>query len=175
MIFQQLFLILQVFQTFNHINIHFKNYTIMIVAPLNEFGTYINLHPLFSKVEQSLIMLDFSKPGEKVFIDGEKLIAIPSFNKAKSKQEAYLEAHNRYIDIQICLQGTETFGWKNREECKLPKAEFDINKDIIFYSDEPSTYFTIPENHFAIFFPNDCHAPLIGNGLIKKVVFKVEI
>ena len=73
----------------------------MIVAPLNEFGTYINLHPLFETVEQALITLDFSNPGERVYIDGENLFAIPSFNKAKTKEDALLEAHDRYLDIQI--------------------------------------------------------------------------
>ncbi|MGE0079476.1 MAG: YhcH/YjgK/YiaL family protein [Bacteroidales bacterium] len=147
----------------------------MIVAPLNEFGTYVNLHPLFERVEQALITLDFSKPGEKIYIDGEKLIAIPSFNKTKTKEEAALEAHNRYIDIQICLQGEETMGWKNREECDSPKGEFNEEKDIIFYNDSPLNYIKVPANYFAIFFPNDAHAPLIGEGMIKKVVFKVLI
>ncbi|MCB8964469.1 MAG: YhcH/YjgK/YiaL family protein [Bacteroidales bacterium] len=147
----------------------------MIVAPLNEFGTYINLHPLFEKVEQALITLDFSKPGERIYIDGEKLFAIPSFNKAKTKEEALLEAHDSYIDIQVCLSGEETMGWRNREDCRAPRAPFDKEKDIIFYNDTPTNYITLPANHFAVFFPGDAHAPLIGTGLIKKVVFKVLV
>lgn len=147
----------------------------MIVAPLNEFGTYINLHPLFERVEQALITLDFSKPGERIYIDGEKLIAIPSFNKARTKDEAPLEAHDKYIDIQICLQGEETIGWRNREECLLPRDPFNKEKDIIFYDDSPTNYFRVAANHFAIFFPNDAHAPLIGEEVIKKVVFKVLV
>ncbi|BDX38900.1 beta-D-galactosidase [Tenuifilaceae bacterium CYCD] len=145
----------------------------MIVAPLNEFGTYINLNPLFEKVEQALITLDFSKPGEKIYIDGEKLIAIPSFNKARTKDEAPLEAHDKYIDIQICLQGEETMGWRSREDCHSPKGVFDKEKDIVFYNDTPLNFIKVPTNYFAIFFPNDAHAPLIGEGVIKKVVFKV--
>lgn len=147
----------------------------MIISELNDFGTYLSLHPLFQKVEQSLITLDFSKPGEKVYIDGENLIAIPSFNKARMKEEALLEAHDKYIDIQICLQGTETFGWRHRSSCKIPKSEYNPETDTLFYTDNPDTYFTLTPNHFAIFFPNDCHAPLIGDGLIKKVVFKVAL
>jgi len=145
----------------------------MIVAPLNEFGTYINLHPLFEKVEQALITLDFSKPGERVYIDGENLFAIPSFNKAKTKEDALLEAHDRYIDIQICLQGEETMGWRSREDCHSPQAPFDKEKDYVFFNDKPINYIKVPTNYFAIFFPNDAHAPLIGDGVIKKVVFKV--
>lgn len=147
----------------------------MVVAPLSEFGTYINLNPLFEKVEQALITLDFSKPGEKIYIEGENLIAIPSFNKARSANEALLESHDKYIDIQICLQGEETIGWRNRESCTAIKDPYNPTNDITFYSDEPAFYITLKPNQFAIFYPDDCHAPLIGNGFIKKVVFKVRL
>ncbi len=147
----------------------------MILAPLSEFGTYLNLHPLLSRVEQALITLDFSKPGEKIYVDGEKLIAIPSFDKGKSRENALLEAHNRYIDVQVCLQGNETMGWRSRTDCHQPQSEFDGAKDIIFYNDQPMSYVSVPPYHFVIFFPNDCHAPLIGEGFIRKVVFKLEI
>ena len=145
----------------------------MVVAPLTEFGIYVKLHPLFEKVEQALITLDFGKPGEKIYVDGESVFAIPSFNRAKAREEALLEAHDKYIDIQVCLQGTETIGWRNRSSCHSPRAPFDREKDIIFFADSPENYIKVPELHFAIFFPNDSHAPLIGDGFIRKVVFKV--
>lgn len=147
----------------------------MILAPLNEFGTYLRMHPLFEKVEQALITLDFSKPGEKIYIDGDNLIAIPSFNKSRSESEAFLESHDRYIDIQICLQGEETIGWRDRYSCRAIKQPYNYQNDITFYNDAPTTYINLKANEFAIFYPNDCHAPLIGHGLIKKVVFKVKI
>lgn len=147
----------------------------MIVAPLSEFGTYIKLYPLFEKVEQALITLDFSKPGEKIYIEGENLIALPSFNKARSANEAPLESHDKYIDIQICLQGEESIGWRNRESCNAIKEPYNPINDITFYDEEPAFYITLKPNQFAIFYPYDCHAPLIGNGFIKKVVFKVRI
>lgn len=147
----------------------------MILASLSEFGTYIRVHPLFERVEQALITLDFSSPGEKIYIDGENLIAIPSFNKARGQHEAYLESHDRYIDIQICLQGKETLGWRDRHSCTAIKEPYNADNDITFYSDEPTCFISLPPNQFAIFYPSDCHAPLIGDGFIKKVVFKVKL
>ncbi|MDI3527628.1 MAG: hypothetical protein PWR03_1811 [Tenuifilum sp.] len=147
----------------------------MIIASLNQFGTYLKLHPLFERVEQALITLDFSKPGEKIYIDNDNLIAIPSFNKARSANEAILESHDRYIDIQVCLQGEETFGWADRFACNSIAKPYNNENDITFYNDKPTTYFTLKPNQYVIFFPNDCHAPLIGSGLIKKVVFKVKV
>jgi len=147
----------------------------MILAPLAELGTYLNLHPLFERVEKALITLDFTKPGEKIYIDGENLFAIPSFNKARDAGEAPLESHDKYIDIQICLQGEETIGWRDRQTCNAIKEPYSNDNDITFYSDYPTCFITLKPNQFAIFFPSDCHAPLIGEGFIKKVVFKVKL
>jgi biofilm protein TabA len=147
----------------------------MITASLKDFHRYINLHPLFEKVEKALKTYSFDKPGERIYLEGDKLFAIPALDNAKSKDNASLEAHNRYIDIQVCLEGNETMGWRDRADCKSPKAPFDNEKDIIFYIDKPLSYFCVPAGSFAIFFPEDCHAPLIGEGMIKKVIFKVEV
>ncbi|HOY72346.1 MAG TPA: YhcH/YjgK/YiaL family protein [Tenuifilaceae bacterium] len=147
----------------------------MILSSLNEFGTYVNLHPLFSRIESALITMDFTHPGERIYIEGDNLYATPSFSKAKAKEEALLEAHDRYIDVQVCLQGEEIMGWRNRSECLLPKEPYNEKDDITFFSDPPATFLKVPAYHFVIFYPADCHAPLIGTGLIKKVVFKVKL
>lgn len=147
----------------------------MVTASLQEFKKYQVLHPKFSKVEEFLKTFSFQTPGEKISIEGDKLFVIQSIDKAKQKEDAFLEAHNKYIDIQICLEGNETMGWRNRKDCSNPKGSFNIEKDIIFYNDEPLNYFKVPAGSFAIFFPEDAHAPLIGEGMIKKIIFKVEV
>ena len=147
----------------------------MITASLKDFERYINLHPQFSKVGEFLKTFSFGNAGERIQIDGEKLFVVQSIDNAKSKENAFLEAHNRYIDIQICLEGNETMGWRDRCSCKSPKGQFNREKDIIFYNDTPLSYFNVPTGFFAIFFPEDCHAPLIGDGVIKKVIFKIEL
>jgi YhcH/YjgK/YiaL family protein len=147
----------------------------MITASLADFHRYLNLHPQFQTVEAFLKSYIFGEPGERVYIDGEKLFAIPALDQAKAKENAPLEAHNRYIDIQVCLEGHETMGWRSRSDCHSPKSTFDTAKDILFFDDKPLSYFDVPAGSFAIFFPEDCHAPLIGEGIIKKIIFKVEV
>jgi len=147
----------------------------MITASLTDFHRYISLHPKFQRVEEFLKTYIFEQPGERIYIDGEELFVIPALDQAKSKDIALLEAHNRYIDIQVCLEGVETMGWKSRFDCRNPKDSFNTEKDIIFYTDKPLNYFDVPAGSFAIFFPEDCHAPLIGEGKIKKIIFKVEL
>lgn len=147
----------------------------MITATLKDFHRYTSLHPQFIKVEEFIKTYTFGKPGERVYLNDDKLFVIPAFDIAKSRENAFLEAHNRYIDIQICLEGHEIMGWRDRGDCKSPKTSFDAEKDIIFFNDKPLFYFDVPAGSFAIFFPEDCHAPLIGEGEIRKIIFKVEV
>lgn len=66
-------------------------------------------------------------------------------------------------------------GWKPRAKCVDPKGEFNLEKDVIFYNDQPDMYFTLTDGQFVIFYPEDVHAPMIGEGVIKKLVVKVKI
>jgi beta-galactosidase beta subunit len=36
-------------------------------------------------------------------------------------------------------------------------------------------YFQLHAGQFGIYFPEDVHAPMIGNGNIKKIVIKVAV
>ena len=63
----------------------------------------------------------------------------------------------------------------NQEVIARKKKGNNIDKDVVFYSDMPDMYFELTDNQFAIFFPEDVHAPMIGEGEIKKLVIKVKI
>lgn len=88
---------------------------------------------------------------------------------------AKFECHNKHIDIQLCLHGREQLGWKPREKCTTEKEGYNEEKDVQFYSDEPDMYFQLTDGQFAIFFPEDVHAPMIAEGEVKKLVIKVKI
>ncbi|MGZ8561924.1 MAG: YhcH/YjgK/YiaL family protein, partial [Flavisolibacter sp.] len=66
-------------------------------------------------------------------------------------------------------------GWKPRETCHQPKGGYNEEKDVQFYSDAPDMFFQLKSGQFAIFFPDDVHAPMIGDAEIKKLVIKVKI
>ena len=85
------------------------------------------------------------------------------------------ECHDMNIDIQYCIKGKETFGWKPRQNCVLPNGDYNPEKDVLFFSDVPDLFFELAKNQFVIFFPEDVHAPMIGVGEIKKLVLKIKI
>ena len=93
----------------------------------------------------------------------------------KKKGDAKLEVHNEYIDIQVLVSGREeSFGWSDRKALKEPVGEFDAQKDIQFFDDEPQTYYTLRPGQFTVLFPEDGHAPMVGEGTVRKIIVKVR-
>lgn len=111
----------------------------------------------------------------KHFIDGENLFVNIVDSNLKTPQEARLEVHDKYIDIQIPLSKAETFGVTPRSECKLPDGEFNTEKDILFYKDPVTETITAQPGEIVTFAPETAHAPLIGEGTIHKAIFKVRV
>lgn len=150
----------------------------MIVDSLKNSGKYAGLNPLFAKAfayihSVDLVLLEAGK----FDIDGENLRGIVSDKNGVTAEEstAKFECHNAHIDIQVCIRGKETIGWKPRNTCTSPRGEYNAEKDVLFYNDAPDMFFGMTDNQFSIFYPEDVHAPMIGEGMIKKLVIKVKI
>jgi biofilm protein TabA len=148
----------------------------MILDTLKNADKYTSLHKNFSRAFEFIRNTDLAGiEAGKYPINGDDLHASVSLKDGYKMSEAKFEAHDRYIDIQVCPSGVEMIGWKPRKDCVDPKAPYDAQKDVIFYNDQPATYFELHEGQFAIFFPDDVHAPMIGEGPIKKLVLKVKL
>lgn len=91
------------------------------------------------------------------------------------REKLMLEAHHRFIFIHVPISGEESMGWSSIENVKNKMAEYDEDNDIIFYGDAPQRVFHIHPGQFAIFFPEDAHAPNIGIGNHKKLCIKIAI
>lgn len=91
------------------------------------------------------------------------------------REKASLEAHRLYIDIQVPLKGTEIMGWAPVAALKHPRGEYNAEKDVIFYGDAADSLLHVKVGEFAIFFPEDAHAPNIGLGNHRKLCIKVPV
>lgn len=145
----------------------------MVIDTLSNAKIYYPLHPLMEHAFAYITAhMEKLEPGTHR-IDGEKLYIMVSEGDLRPKEAVFLEAHNKYIDIQVCLEGGETFGWRPRKRCFTPQGNFNTERDIQFFDDVPNNYFSVNAREFVIFFPEDAHAPLIGTGKNKKAVLKV--
>ena len=148
----------------------------MIIDTLKNAPKYFSVHPLFEKAFEYIRSTDLKNAkDEKVDIsEGLKAIFSNAPGKTKEASMAKFECHNKNIDIQLCIDGVETIGWKPREKCANPNGEYNAEKDVLFFNDSPDMFFQLNNTQFAIFFPEDVHAPMIGEGNIKKLVMKVK-
>lgn len=149
----------------------------MIVDTLQNASKYFSVHLLFEKAFGYIQQTDLANaPDGKTDIgEGLKVILSNAPGKTKEDSLAKFECHDKNIDIQLCIQGVETFGWKPREKCIVPNGDYNSEKDVRYYRDVPDTFFQLTNSQFAIFFPDDVHAPMIGEGEIRKLVIKVKI
>ncbi|MCD8034053.1 MAG: YhcH/YjgK/YiaL family protein [Alistipes sp.] len=148
----------------------------MILDSLKNSALYENVNPRMKKAFALIASTDWTtmEPGIHE-LDGKDIYVNVMERELKQKPDAKLEVHNEYIDIQVLISGREeSFGWSERKDLKLPQSEFDAEKDIQFFDDVPQTYYTLRPGQFTVLFPEDGHAPMVGEGTMRKIIVKVR-
>ena len=149
----------------------------MIIDTLKNGSQYTSLHPLFGKAFDFINQNDIAalENGTIQIEEGLKVIVSTGNGKTRETSLAKFECHDKNIDIHVCVKGLETIAWKPREKCVTPNGDYNPEKDVRFFNDTPDMDFQLTDGQFVIFYPGDVHAPMIGEGEIKKLVFKVKI
>ncbi len=147
----------------------------MILDSIKNAELYYSISPLVKEAFDWLAKTDvMALSAGRHDIDGDNLFVNVNDVDLKPRQEAALEVHNRYIDIQIMCGEQEEYGWAERSNCLSPREEFNCEKDVQFFNDAPQTFFTLKAQQFVIFFPGDAHAPMLGEGSVRKLIFKLQ-
>ncbi|PQJ84906.1 YhcH/YjgK/YiaL family protein [Aliivibrio sifiae] len=99
-------------------------------------------------------------------------------DKTELKEHRRSEIHHKYLDVQLILEGTETFGYS---EYPLISIEDDCleEKDIAFSNDvQDEQFVTLETGEFIIFTPKQPHRPLVAvndkPAAVKKLIIKVN-
>lgn len=148
----------------------------MILDSLNNAGLYESIHPRFKQAFDFLCTTDLvTLPLGKVELDGSNLFVNVVEITGKGTEEAQLETHNNYIDIQVPVSAAETMGWSAGDKLSLVTDSYNAEKDITFYADKASNFIVVKPTEFVVFFPTDGHQPGIATGIIKKIIVKVLV
>lgn len=112
-------------------------------------------------------------------IRGQQMFARVLSYTTGPREDAVLESHRRYMDIQVVLTGQETVAvWP--AETLSPLGPYDVVRDVTLYeppTSQPVTFEFRP-GYFAVFLPQDAHMPQLVSRApcrMKKVVVKVAI
>ena len=147
----------------------------MIIDTLDNLGKYQGINPLFADVVEFLKKNDLNVMEDgKYPIKGKDLVLNLTTAKGKAPDEAEVETHVKMIDIQMPLDGPETYGYTPL--CNLPEEEYNAEKDVTMYPGlMAESFIDCQPGMFAIFFPQDGHAPCITMAPeIRKAIFKVK-
>jgi biofilm protein TabA len=148
----------------------------MILDTLAESARYAALHPGFPRAFEFLAATDLTAlPPGRHALDGDRMYVSIDHKDGRGRDGARLEAHRRYIDIQFTIEGDEQIGWMPLAACGSSAAGFDESKDVGFFDAAVTTWLAVPPGSFAVFFPDDAHAPLAGRGPLKKAIVKIAV
>lgn len=148
----------------------------MIYTTLTESSRIEDLHPNFKE------LFDYVKNNNllnheigRITLDGENLFINNVNPKMMKPEEQVLEVHEEYIDVHFPLDKAEIIGVRPLKDCTKLKSPFNKEEDYALYEDTPSNFITVNPGEFLIVYPEDAHAPIIGEGKIRKLIAKVRI
>ena len=134
----------------------------MIVSNLQNSQRVEGLHPLFKTLFDYVKTHDlFHAELGRIEIDGDNLFINNVNPECVARDKQVLELHRDYIDVHMLL----------KDEVK----PYEANGDCALYSDAPTTFVDLLPGQFMIVYPEDPHAPLIGQGKIRKLIAKVKL
>ena len=148
----------------------------MILDILENARCYMPLNKGLARAFEFLTRPDLAElPAGRHEIDGDRVYALVVEGPGRQPADAMLETHQKYIDIQLVLAGTDEMGWSPLSSCEEPAGEYDPEGDAQLFTDQPEAWVSARPGVFAIFFPEDAHMPMISSGELRKVVAKVAI
>jgi len=150
----------------------------MIRDTVENAAVYRGIHPGIDRVLKSIADGDFRRwDSGRNDIEADEIFCL--IQEYRTRSEGKIEAHNRYIDIQVMIEGNERINYAERSALDSD-GDFDDESDIGFFRGKGEPVY-LNTGDFAVFFPGDSHAPGLtstpGNGPsgVRKAVYKVLI
>lgn len=141
---------------------------------IENLDEYKSLNPKFANGLEKLneVEIDYNK---RFDFDGGYLF----FQEGTTNHidEGTFEAHKKYIDIQIVLDGSEYVAWAPINQLVVD-VEYNAEKDVIRLNGSPKVIMKINKGMAYICLPHDGHKALkyINNATkYNKAVIKIEI
>jgi len=151
----------------------------MIVDKIENAGLYIASPGRIARAFELLKDNQLAQKADGRYeVDGDRLFYVLQSYSSKAPEECRFEAHQKYLDIQLMLSGSEVMGYVPVSTLTISTAYSD-SRDIAFYS-TPDSYsrLEVSEGMFALFYPEDAHMPGCQLGVpakVRKVVVKARL
>ena len=150
----------------------------MITDTLKSCYRYFKINTYFKESFNFIKTLNENTPVGSYEIVPGLMAHVMEYKTGETFQYGW-ETHKKFIDIQYCLRGRERIQWAPLSSKLDPTIEYDRENDRTFFQGPgENTFIDTGKDIFALFFPNDAHAPQLcvdKPEFIKKVVVKVPV
>lgn len=110
-------------------------------------------------------------------IDGDNVFCVLMTPETEPREDRKTEIHRDYLDIQIILEGEETFGYSiETPQALLDKPEY-TNDVLLFNEVSNESFMSLRAGDFIIFYPGEAHRPQCATKApmtVRKAVIKVH-
>lgn len=134
----------------------------MFTGSIKEWSEQKNyLPPVFARAMSLFLMSErFARKPGHYQLEGEDIYVNVEEGPTKPESEGRFEMHKKYVDIQIVLEGRERMDYSTESPTRVPIEDHFITRDLAFYEPpkNPQRLY-LEAGQFAIFFPNELHAP----------------
>lgn len=147
----------------------------MILDTIDRLASYEGMHPLMGKVVDFLRETDLNalEPG-RIVLQGDDLFVNVNQVQPLAKDNARIEVHRQYIDIQIPITGDEEMGYTSASLLGAESQPYDSKIEAGFHSGQSDTWLQVKKGMFVVFFPGEGHAPAVTPVPLKKIVVKIK-
>ncbi len=118
-------------------------------------------------------------PDGPIILDGNNVYMNMAQYETHTIDQAQIEAHRKYIDVFVMVEGSEIVYVKNVNCLTKITKPYDPTIDALLAEcDEDNSAIRMFPGTFLILFPEDSHAPgcnVDGTQKVKKIIGKVRI
>lgn len=111
-------------------------------------------------------------------IDGDRLYASVATYETGFREERRFEAHRKYIDVQVLLDGEEAIDVSLERNLSVLEA-YNEERDVMFLQPpQQVASLVMRPGFFAVFYPHDIHRPgchLKEKRRVRKIVMKIAV
>lgn len=150
----------------------------MIYAKNADALAYRGIHPNLDLALEHITpeFLASLRDNQRVELKGDLVYCTRFTYETIPQEESFFEAHRRYLDIHIMVEGEERVDMNRPEDLKLTDAQ--EGNDFYAYQGESWHSTVLKLGEFLVVFPGDAHRIKVqvdGPKTVSKAVFKVCI
>ncbi len=152
----------------------------MIVDRIENAAMYSGTNARLAAALEYIARTDFSQVADgKYELDGENMFSMIQRYPSRPTDKIVWEAHRKYFDVQFIYSGVEKMGHVNMHDGLTQRSltvttPYSAEKDYELYEAQ-GDFIVYRAGDFAVYFPQDVHAPGLVAGSAPEDVCKVVV